>query len=98
MIVYEGKFIYHCKKEFLSIIWKQTEMQIIFKLGSWVLIPKLEYLIVPKGTKFIGLGKLGLSLLAENVYHDLIWEFLLELPKPGIIPGYNMQHLMIYNK
>ena len=32
------------------------------------LMSKIEYLIVPKGTKFTGLGKLGLRIILTNLF------------------------------
>ena len=47
------------------------------------LIPKSYYIIVPKGTKFTGLGKLGLILiLVPNPDPDLN-------PKPNLSPNRN---------
>ena len=35
-------------------------------IGPVRLIPKIEYLMVPKGTKFMGLGKFGLDRLIDE--------------------------------
>ena len=59
--------IYHCKEECLSFIKKQTEIQIHkFYAMLMRLMSKGEYVIVPKGTKFTGSGKLGLSLIYKG--------------------------------
>ena len=42
------------------------------------LMSKLEYLIVPKGTKFIGSGKLG--LMHKPLMHTFSHEFLICIP------------------
>ena len=55
--------IYHCKEECLSFTKKQTEIQMYKYYPSYAyeIDSKGEYLIVPKGTKFTGAGKLGLT-------------------------------------
>ena len=45
------------------------------------LMVKIEYLIVPKGTKFTGSGKLGLSINAESVVRDTYLSVHLDICK-----------------
>ena len=54
---------------------KNVNMQIICKLLSWILMrlmSKSNGIIVPKGTKFAGLGKVGLKVVTQNRYNRLI--------------------------
>ena len=62
IIVYQGKSYIIAKRNVYAFRHKtKTTVPIICKLIMLMrLMLKIEYLIVPKGTKFTGLGKLGL--------------------------------------
>ena len=64
-IMYLDKAYIIVKRNVLSFIKKQTEIQ-IYKYTNNMQVMRLmlkgEYLIIPKGTKFTGSGKLGLNM------------------------------------
>ena len=67
IIVNQGKWCQIIVKRDVSALFRNnTNIQILCKLCSWIfmrLMSKSEYLIVPKGTKFMWAGKLGLGYL-----------------------------------
>ena len=58
---YESRqVIYHWKEEYLSFIQKRTLANLMRIMLMPINEAKIEYHIVPKGTKYTGSGKLGL--------------------------------------
>ena len=71
LTVYQGKS-YNIAKKNVWALFRNKQIQLYKLHASYGLEVdvKIEYLFVPKGTKFTGLGKLG--LIGEKASHFLL--------------------------